>query len=261
MKRLAVAVSLVCWTVPALAEEPAAPEPTEAPAPAPPPTVVVAPATAVPLETLPPVEGAPRYDLVRINAGVRVGYVPNAAFDTFASNDMLGQLSLDGTYPLLTAGNVVLAAGVGWDVGTRSDQVRQISGSMTAHRLYVPIEGRYHFAPWLFGFGKVSPGAAAVVASMKDASAPNDLSTTGWAFSADASLGASILMGPRKNPEKRVVRFWLTPEVGYGFTTHAPLHLATGRDEKDLLGTDESTNLRSLALSGFFWRASVGTTF
>jgi hypothetical protein len=206
------------------------------------------------------VEGAPRYDLVRINAGVRMGYLPNRGFDTFASNDVLPQFSIDGTYPLLTQGKLVLAAGLGWDVGGRTGKVRGFESTLTAHRLYVPLEGRYHFKPWLFGFGKVSPGAAAMIAGVNDAAA-NNVSSTGWAFAADASVGASILMGPRSSYDKRSIRFWVTPEIGYAYTTNAPLRANPGRDEQSMLGSDENTNLRALALSGFFWRASIGTTF
>jgi len=206
-------------------------------------------------------QGGPRYDLIRVNVGLRIGYLPSRGFDTFSSNDVLPQFSVDGTYPLLTAGRLVLGAGVGWDVGSRSDSVRGLSSSLTTHHLYVPIEGRWHLSSGLSAFVKVAPGASAAIASVRDSATSNELSTTGWAFSADASVGASILMGPRARMDKRTPRFWLTPEVGYSFTTNAPLRAGIGRDEKDLLGSDESANLRALALSGFFWRASVGMTF
>ena len=39
------------------------------------------------------------------------------------------------------------------------------------------------------------------------------------------------------------------------------MHPNPGRADEDLLGSDEDVSLRSLALSGFFWRASVGMTF
>ncbi len=217
----------------------------------------------------PAAEGPPRHDLVRINVGLRVGYLPvgltgyspSRGFDTFASNDVLSQFSIDGTYPILTSGRFVLGAGAGWDIGGRSDSVRGLESSLTVHRLYVPVEARYHLTSGLFVFGKVSPGAVAALASVKDASAPNDLTGTGWAFSADASLGGSILLGPRQHMEKRTARFWLTPEIGYAYTSNAPLRPNPNRPEKDVLGNDENTQLGKVAFSGIFWRASIGMTF
>jgi hypothetical protein len=206
-------------------------------------------------------KGPARYDLVRINTGLRVGYVPTSGFDMFASNDVHAQFSVDGTYPVLTRGKFVLGVGIGWDAGERTERTRGIEASLTTHRMYVPVEGRFHFAPSFYVFGKIAPGAAAALASVKDASSPNELSATGWALSGDASVGASILLGPRANMHRRKVRFWLTPELGYSVTTAAPLRVSPGRDDEDLLGSDESANLRGLALRGFFWRASVGVTF
>lgn len=285
----AAAIVLACASH-AFAQEPqpAEQEKSEAPAsepakrPAAPPPMLPDPSTGegqtVVVATTPapaaspdrtPEEGPPRYDLVRINMGLRVGYqpagltgyAPSRGFDTFATNDVLTQFSIDGTLPLLSRGRLVLAAGVGWDVGGRSATVRGLESSLTAHKLYVPVEGRYHFGPGLFVFGKVSPGAVAALASIRDASAPNELSGSGWAFSADASLGGSILLGPRQRMDKRAVRFWLTPEIGYAYTTSMAIRTNPGRAEKDILGSDENTQLGTLALSGIFWRASIGTTF
>jgi hypothetical protein len=205
--------------------------------------------------------GPPRFDVIRINAGVKMGYIPNSGFDSFSRNDVLPSFSLDGTYPLMTSGKLVLGAGLGWDFGGRSDTVRGLSSDLRVHRLSVPIEARYHVVPSVFAFGKVSPGATAMMASVKEAGSGNDLATTGWAFSADASVGASVLIAPRSHYERREVRFWITPEIGYSFTTTAALNANIGREDKDLLGTDQDTALRGLALNGLFWRATVGMTF
>ena len=252
-------------TKPATVPAPLTPDP----APAEERSVIVASSGAPASADRAPAEGQPRYALVRINMGLRVGHQPAAltgdapsrGFDTFASNDVLAQFSIDGTVPIVTRGRLVLGAGLGWDVGGRSATVRGLDSSLTAHRLYVPIEGRYHFWPGLFVFGKVSPGAAVALASVKDGSAPNELSGSAWAFSADASIGGSILLGPRQRMDKRTVRFWLTPEIGYAYTTNASIRLNPNRAESDVLGSDENTQLGKLALSGIFWRASVGTTF
>lgn len=206
-------------------------------------------------------EPAPRYDFIRVNAGVRIGYVPSRGFDAYSSNDVLPQLSIDGTYPVFQRDKLVLALGLGWDIGGSSDKVRGFDASVTAHRFYVPVEGRYHVRPWVYGFAKIAPGAAVMMASVKDGTVPDALSATGWALSADASAGASILLGSRSHLGRRALRFWATPEIGYAYTTDAPLEARAGRDEAAVLGSDESTPLRSLALSGLFWRVSLGATF
>jgi hypothetical protein len=243
------------------ATEPLPPAPVAAPAEASPARRAPAPTTATPKEEAQP-EGPPRYDLIRINVGARVGYIRDAGFDPFASNDVLSQFSIDGTVPVLHRGKLVLAAGLGWDVGGRSDKVRGFDSSLTAHRVSVPIEARWHFKPWLYGFGKIAPGAVAMLAEIKDGSSTGSLSASPWAFSGDASLGASLLMGPRAHLDRRgAVRFWLTPEIGYSVTTKASFAPNPGREDKDILGSDENTKLHSLALSGMFWRASIATTF
>ncbi len=240
----------------------------DAPAPPPPSSQPVLPAApTVNVEPMAPdadratPEGPPRFDFIRANAGLKLGYIGNRAYDTFSSDDVLPQASIDGTYTFLTSGRLALAAGAGWDVGASHAKLRGGDAYLTAHRLYVPIEARLHFRSW-YAFGKVSPGAAGMVGWVKDASAPSgEISRTGWAFSTDASVGASVLLGPRSNLDKRGVRFWLTPEVGYAYTTAATMRMDPGRDENDQLGVDQHTGLRSLALSGFFWRASVGFTY
>ena len=243
------------YDAPALPQKPA-PQPTEIVAS--PPTVNVAP---TPDADRPQPEGSPRFDFIRANAGLKLGYIGSRAYDTFAENDVLPQASIDGTYTFLTSGRLALAAGAGWDVGGSHAKLRGNDAYLTAHRLYVPIEARLHFRSW-YAFAKASPGAAAMVGWVKEPSAPNgEISRTGWAFATDASLGASFLLGPRTNLDKRAVRFWATPEIGYAFTTAATMRMDPGRDENDQLGTDQHTALRSLALSGLFWRASVGFTF
>lgn len=222
-----------------------------------PPRLVPAPRS----EEAPKVEAPARQDLIRVNAGLRVGYVPSPGFDTFAKNDVLAQFSIDGTFPIFSTDKLVLGVGVGWDVGGRSDSFRDHRTSLTTHRFYVPIEGRYALLPWLHPFLKLAPGASVAFASVRESTLESDISATGWAFAADASVGTSILLGPRKNMERRTPRVWLTPEIGYALTTAAKLSAETGRDEENVLGSDERTNLRSLALSGLFWRASVGMTF
>ena len=119
----------------------------------------------------------------------------------------------DGTFPILFASDkLVLGVGLGWDYDGRS--VRQDASS--AHRFYVPVEARYAVLPWLHPFLKLAPGATVAIALFpSESTLERDMSATGWAFAADASIGTSILLGPRKHMEWTFARVWLTPENGY----------------------------------------------
>ncbi len=256
------------WATPALADDPP-PLPAEPMQPDPPTVIVAEPKTApasawtpaaAPKEQQPP-EGPPRFDLIRVNTGFRFNYVTSRAFDQFADSDVLFQWSLDGTYPVFHRGRLVLGAGLGWDFGARGETLRGFESQVVVHRLYVPLEGRYHVLPGLALFGKLSPGALIALSKVKDPSAPDPLTGTGAAFAADLSVGANILLGPREKMDVRQPRFFLTPEIGYTLTTKAPAHLNPGRAEDDLLGSDEDTNLRSVAFSGVFWKLTAGLAF
>lgn len=202
----------------------------------------------------------PLPDRFRVSAGLRIAYVHTHGFDTFADTNTLPQLSIDGTYAFYNSGRLALAAGLAWDVGGRSSDLRGLDTSLTAHRFLVPLEARVTVLPWLWAFGKVAPGAALVLTDIEDPSAPRSLGSSGWAFAGDVSAGASFVIGKRA-PAKHSVRVLLTPEIGYSVTTAAPVHASPGRSEDELLGSDADTNLRSVALSGLFWRATIGVTF
>lgn len=272
-----VALASLTWSATASADD-AEPAPASVPPRSvsieytqPAPSSAPAPATADRPANVPPA-GTPRYDLWRIGIGPRFDYIASTGFDTFADSNLLGSLALDATYPVLTRGRLAVGVGLGWAAGSRSDGFRGATSRVAIQRLQVPIEGRYHFVPGVFGFAKVAPGATAMAASLKEASSPNTLSDTAWTFSADASLGAGILLGPRNytaqggtgpdaDREKRAFRIWAVPEIGYAFTTSASFDLRPGRESKDALGTDERTAISSLAANAFFWRLSLAATF
>jgi len=198
---------------------------------------------------------------VRLSIGGRAGYIDDPGFDAFAKNDVLGQLSLAGSYVLLSSRKLSLSIGGAWDVGTRSSGARGLDTKITMQRLTAPIEGRFHVTPWLHAFAKVAPGAAALHARLSDPSAPDTLEDVQWAFATDLSAGASVLLAPHGDWDSRRVRFWLTPEVGYGLTGRASLRPIADRDEEDVLGTDSRARLGSLAMNGVFWRVTMNVTF
>ncbi|MBL0193516.1 MAG: hypothetical protein IPQ09_04685 [Myxococcales bacterium] len=228
------------------------------PPPSPPPLAPVA--APRPESVTPP--GPPRKPLLRLAMGPRIAFIRTAGFDAYSRNDVLAQWSLEGTLTLLEGKKTSLAVGLGYDVGGRSATSRGLTTSVMLHRMSVPIEGRAHLAPWVYLFARVAPGAGIGLARAQDSSAPSDLKGTVGFASGDLSGGASFLFGPHGNPERRSVRIWGTPELGYGVTSRPRVNVApTGRDAEEVLGQDMPANLGALALSGFFFRLSLAATF
>lgn len=271
------ALAALCLTLPVVAyaqTEPGAaelPRPlTESPPPppteggsegkvepvSPPPAVYDGHVTETPAPT-----STPKYDYIRIGAGARIGSVTDRAFDTFASDNVLAQFSLDATYAFYTDQKFALAAGAAWDVGARESGARGISTRITVHRLTVPIEARWYFAPWLHGFAKVAPGAAAYAVRVRDTSSNDSLEQAPWVLAADLSVGASVRLGGTSDHRVRRPRLWATTEVGYGVTSNHSVRPKPSRDENDVLGTDQPVNLGSLSVSGAFLRAGLAFSF
>lgn len=196
----------------------------------------------------------------RFGLGVRVGYASNEGLDPFTKTDAIGQVSLEASRTLLSKGKTSLSLGLGWDFGGKATTARGVTSEMTAHRVVVPIEGRYHLFPWLYGFAKVAPGVSLLDLTVKDTSAPTPLSDLRPGFALDASAGASFLVIGHGAPDRKRVRIWATPELGYGWTTSSRPNLTTDSRE-DVLGREEGTNMAPVAVRGFFFRIGVGLTY
>ena len=201
------------------------------------------------------------YSWFRFGLGARIGYIPNEGLDPFAKNDVLAQVSIDVSRTLMASGRTSFALGLGWDGVTRGSVTARGQGAeLTVHRLSVPLEGRYHITPWLYGFGRVAPGAGILIARVNDAAAPTTLGSTRGVFSLDASAGASFLLIGHGPPDRRRFRLWATHELGYGWTSSASFALGTNsRDE--VLGIEEPARLGEIALRGFFFRLGIAATY
>lgn len=207
-------------------------------------------------------EGPPRFTYLRASMGMKVGAFGDAGLDAFASDDVVPSWSVDVSYTLFVVRRFSVAAGLGWDVGGRASELRGVTKtSLVTHRFSVPIEGRYHFAGWLYAFGKLAPGAALHHVSVTDASSNDPLTDTLGGFSGEASLGASLLIGPHRGYDRRTVRFWVTPEMGYAWTTSAAVHATPNGNPNDVLGSNAPANFGSLAMRGIFWRVGFAVTF
>lgn len=198
-------------------------------------------------------------DFFKVTAGFRVGWVSDSGLDPFATTDALAGVSLGVSRTLWRApgDRLALAAGVAYDGGGRGSNARGLDAGLAWHRFTIPIEGRYHVLPMLYGFARLSPGAHFTTVRIKDPSASGDLGADGWAFATDLSVGASVLLGPH-GPRSRA-RIWLTPEVGYMATSALALALApTNRDDPRAVAP---TELGSLGMNGPFMRVTADASF
>ena len=217
-----------------------------------------APAAA---ESPEPRGGEPHRPRFRFGIGARVSYVTDSGFDTFATDNSLGQLALEGSYAFYTSRRLSLAAGLAWDVGSRTSGARGVDTRLTVHHLAVPVEARLHLTNGIYLFGKVAPGLAVFHARVDDPSSNGTLEDTPAVFATDLSAGVSFLIAPHGSFARRGVRFWLTPEGGYGVTASSSLRPRADREEEDVLGSDGRSRLGSLAVSGGFFRIAASATF
>ncbi len=196
-----------------------------------------------------------------IDAGLRVGFLTDSSFDPYSTNDALRQGSIGVTRTSAVRGGWSFAPGARWDVGSATARTRGADVELVVHRLTIPLEGRHHLWPWLYVFGRLAPGVVWQRASVKDASLAEPLRASGWSFAADASIGASILLlSTVDSPTTRAPRMWLTPEIGYGWSTPGPgvLAPATADDDPQTYG---SIALSRVAVRGVFFRVGMTFTF
>ena len=202
-------------------------------------------------------ERSSKRDMLKFALGVRVGYVADRALDPFANTDALAGVSLGVSRTMFRVDKLALALGVAYDGGGRGTNARGLDAGLAWHRLTVPIEGRFHVLPMLYGFARVAPGAHYTTVRIKDPSAFGTLGADGWSFGTDLSVGASVLLGPHA-PTARA-RVWLTPEVGYMATT--AVGLALEPSNRDDPRATAPTRLGSLGMNGPFMRVTADLSF
>jgi hypothetical protein len=196
---------------------------------------------------------------VSIDFGIRTGFIADAGFDPYSTNDVLNQGSLGATATIFRRGPLSLAVGGRWEWGAASAKARAADAKLWSHRFSVPVEVRWQLESALQLFARLAPGAMYQSVTLDDPSSPTTLRSTGWVVSTDASLGAALLLGPyRASP--RTPRWWLVGDAGYGFST-----------SRDVTPTPEAADaeprrygtvdLPRLALRGGFVRLAVATSF
>lgn len=196
-----------------------------------------------------------------VDLGLRESFIGDPGYDPYSTNDVLAQASLGFSRTTNVRGPFSFAPGVRWDFGSALGHARGADTSLVVHRLALPLEGRFHALPWLYVFGRITPGMMWQRASISDASMPEGLRTSSWVFSGEASIGTSLLFADFDgNPSSHAPKLWFTPEFGYSWAPGATSTLAanTAADDPRQFGT---TDLARVAIRGAFLRFSVTTTF
>jgi hypothetical protein len=192
--------------------------------------------------------------------GVRVSKVASSGYDAFADSDELVQLSLGIGATVIRADRLSLAAVGFWDYGGHSSTARGEATQLTAQRLTVGPELRYHLITPLYFFVHALPAFAYTDASLDDAVASATRHARHWSYGVDAAAGAAFELYGRRSGESIQPRLWAIAEGGYGYLGSTHLQLKPDADA----GAPQraaSVDLGSLSLAGPYARVSVAVSF
>ncbi|HMI84432.1 MAG TPA: hypothetical protein VK550_10085 [Polyangiaceae bacterium] len=192
--------------------------------------------------------------------GMRSTFVTDPGFDPFASDNVLTSFSLGVSRTVFDYEAFSLAPGFFWEYGARSAMARDQPTSLSTHRLALALEGRYHFAPWVYGLVRLTPSAIQQSAQLSDQLAIAPFVANAWTFGLDASAGAAFLLGPHSDASASPVRWWLAAEGGYGYASSATLQMHPDLASDDPRRTGD-LDLGRLALGGGFFRIYGSVTF
>lgn len=190
--------------------------------------------------------------------GMRSTFVTDRGFDPFASDNALTSISLGFSRTIYHFDSFSFAPGVVWDYGSRSAAARGQPTSLSANRLGLALEGRYHFAPWAYGLVRITPAALHQRAELQD---PLGLSyrASAWNFAVDASAGAAFLLAPHGD-SPALLRWWAGAEGGYGYASNQSLRMRPELADDDPRKVGD-LDLGKVALGGAFFRIYGAVTF
>lgn len=193
-----------------------------------------------------------------VQLGVRTSWIRTAALDPFAENDALTQASLSFGRGLFREGPWSLAALAVWETGGTSASARGTDASFSAQRFALAVEGRYQLLHWVYGYGRLAPGALRTVARVDSSSGQFEYEARTWVVGADAALGAAVR--PFGDPDGRNpgVRFWVFLEGGYGWSATQDLTLRAGSGAPE---RTEPLEFKELSLAGGYGRLGATLAF
>ena len=209
-------------------------------------------------------DGLPRYDFVRVNAGFRIGYMPNRAFDTFCVERRARRSSR--STERIRSSRAASSSSARVLAGTSAGARRPSAASTRRVARASPLRSARGSLQLRALALRLRQARARRCGDVCVGEGPNDASTSsrgraGRSPRTRASARRSW-SGPRRTiDDKRAVRFWVTPELGYTYTTKAPLERIRAAKTRTSSAATRTTTCGRSPLSGFFWRATVGITY
>lgn len=191
-------------------------------------------------------------------AGARVTKISDAAYDPFATQDALAQVSLGLGNVLYRRGSWSTPVAIAWDYGAATAQARGAETSLRSHRFVVVPELRRHFFRRLYAFAKLGLGVSLVNARLEDVALGSERSSESVGFTADPALGVAFEVAGARAGYSREPRLWLALEGGYVWTTSTRLRFepASGAPARTA-----DVDLGELSLSGPSTRLSAALSF
>jgi len=204
----------------------------------------------------PPPAPDPGFERWQLAMGIRTSVVRDAGFDPFSTGDLLAQFSATVMHSLRAGAGFVPALGLAADIGSSSAGARGADAQLNAWRLALVLEPRFVLSPGFYVGARIAPGLLHTSVTLRDSSAPADLSTAYSTLSIDASLGA----GARLNPGTGSIGLWLVADVGYGWAPRRNLTLVPELPSRDASKAG-ATELGSLSSRGMFGRVSLAVSY
>jgi hypothetical protein len=194
----------------------------------------------------------------RIEVGMRASWIGSSGYTAFSPDNGALASSLGASRDIAVWGPLGLAGGVFWDAQHSAAQTRGLQATLDAHRLAARIEGRYQPVRWLSLFARAAPGVVYQAAALSDDALSASFGRSQWGGSLDATAGFACWLAPYG--ARAPLRFWLSFEAGYGWTTPMRLFLAVAQsDSQPLRGSP--AELGTLSLQGPIFRVATAVTF
>ncbi len=216
------------------------------------------PESPAPDDAPPPVSAAP---IPRLSAWLGFGalWVASDGLDPFAEDDALMLFSAGAALSVASAGDLDLAAVLGWDTASASDRYRGERTSLGLMRFALGPELRGSIVDRLFWRGRVSPTLTRLSADLDESSSDATLTDTRWLLGAEAALGLDFRFAEAQTPLPSALGFYLRLEAGYAWAPDGELSLEAEGAAAPVRTL--ALQLDDLAPSGPALRASFGAGF